>query len=185
MKKFYLMLTCVALMATTQLSIAGTRPLAAPAISTFGTFGTDSLQHIVESRHGQSFVLVLWSLDCTYCQSSMATLAKGRAGNSSLQVVTLLTEQAPQQKAAALMRSKLGYLGLATGKGAGAENWAFGTAPPEQLRFVVDPAWHGELPRSYWYHADGSRTAYSGVITTGLIQKMLAQENREYKLSQQ
>ncbi|MFZ6649315.1 hypothetical protein ACO0LO_26555 [Undibacterium sp. TJN25] len=143
---------------------------AASPLPTVGAFGPDSLRHILDSHRGQPFVLVLWSLDCTYCQASMATLAKTKNANRHLQVVTLLTEQAQEQKAVKLMYDKLGKLQT------GAGNWAFDATPPEQLRYTVDPAWHGELPRSYWYHADGSRTAYSGVITASVIQKMQAKD---------
>ncbi|NQZ12179.1 MAG: TlpA family protein disulfide reductase, partial [Algicola sp.] len=32
-------------------------------------------------------------------------------------------------------------------------------------RFVLDPSWYGELPRSYFYQADGSRKAKSGLVS--------------------
>jgi hypothetical protein len=50
--------------------------------------------------------------------------------------------------------------------------WAFGSTPPEQLRYVIDPKWHGEKPRSYWFNARGEKIAYSGVLTPATIQKL-------------
>ncbi len=132
-------------------------------------FGADGMQRIVESQHGAPFVLVVWSLDCTYCQASMATLAKLKTANKDfkdLHVVTLLSDGAQGKESAELMYRKLGTLDIA-------DVWAFDSTPPEQLRYAVDPGWHGELPRIYWYRADGSRSAYSGVLTPRAIQSML------------
>ena len=53
--------------------------------------------------------------------------------------------------------------------------WAFGDEAPERLRYALDPKWHGEKPRTYWFNAKGERTAYSGVVSPEHIAKFLAQ----------
>jgi iron complex outermembrane receptor protein len=41
----------------------------------------------------------------------------------------------------------------------------------ERLRFSIDPTWHGELPRSYFYAADDSFKAHSGILTEEKLQE--------------
>lgn len=54
--------------------------------------------------------------------------------------------------------------------------WAFGSMPPEQLRFAIDLRWHGEKPRSYLYDAQGKRTAYSGLIVGVRVEASLRRQ---------
>lgn len=128
-------------------------------------FEPDSLERLVTQQQGKPFVLVLWSLDCVYCHASMKTLMEEKKKRKNLRIVTLSTDPAADPELASLMRKRLGPLGLS------ANAWAFGDAPAEQLRYMIDPKWHGEKPRSYWYDARGERVAYSGVITAATIER--------------
>lgn len=138
---------------------------AAPAIQ---PFEPDSMADIVGSQKGQSFVLVVWSLDCEYCQASLKTLAQEKRKRKNLRVVTLSTDALDDEQAAALMNARLASLAMTN------HAWAFGDAPSEQLRYAIDSKWHGEKPRSYWFNAKGERTAYSGVITSDVISRFMA-----------
>lgn len=136
---------------------------AAPAIQ---PFEPDSMERIVAARKGTPFVLMVWSLDCTYCQASMKALAEERRKRKDLHVVTLSTDSADDPQAVAMMRKKLHAAGLMR------DAWAFGSAPAEQLRYAIDPKWHGEKPRSYWFNARGESIPYSGVLTAGTIDRL-------------
>lgn len=138
---------------------AGTRLAIAP-------FEADSLAQIVRSHAGRPFVLILWSLDCVYCQASLDTLAEQKRAHPELDIVTLSTDAMGDAPTDALVAERLRKLAL-TGNA-----WAFGAAPAEQLRYAVDPKWHGEMPRSYWFDAQGRRTPYSGVLTAAVIDKL-------------
>ena len=129
-------------------------------------FEPDSLVQILEKQKGKPFVLILWSLDCEYCQASLQVLSREKRRDKNLRVVTLSTDPAGDAQAAALMRKRLASLGMAS------DAWAFGAAPAEQLRYVVDPRWHGEMPRSYWFDAQGGKVAYSGVLTPLVLKKL-------------
>ena len=130
-------------------------------------FAADSLQGIVHENKGKPFVLVVWSLDCSYCQTSLGNIAAERGRGRNLRVVTLSTDAFDDAEAMAQAALRLKAVGFA-------ENaWAFGDAPPEQLRYALDPRWHGEKPRSYWFDAKGNRTAYSGVITPEVMDKFM------------
>lgn len=138
---------------------------AAPVIQ---PFGPDGLQRIVTSQKGKPFVLVVWSLDCAYCQTSLNTLAQEKSKHKNLNVVTLATDSLTDAEAVSLMMKKLDTVGMTNNA------WAFGAASAEQLRYAVDPKWRGELPRSYWFNSQGKSVAYSGVITPAVIAKFTA-----------
>lgn len=140
-----------------------------PMAAAMQPFEADSLERITESRKGKPFVLVVWSLDCVYCQTSLKNLSEERSRvkrrGGDLDVVTISTDSSSDTEAVAMMKQRLDSLGLA------GNAWAFGNAAPEQLRYAIDPKWHGEKPRSYWFDAAGGRVANSGVITSKTIAK--------------
>jgi len=138
---------------------------AAPAIQ---SFNSDSMAQIVQSQKGKQFALVIWSLDCQYCQTSLRALAREKRKHRQLKVITLATDPLGDTQAAALLRKRLQSAGLAT------DAWAFGSAAPERLRYAIDAGWHGEMPRSYWFNAAGERVPYSGVLTPAMITRLLA-----------
>jgi len=125
-------------------------------------FDSNSLARIEAFHRGKPFVLVMWSLDCTYCAASFAALAAAQRA-APLAVEAVATDSADDPDTVRGLQDKVRASGMA------ARIWAFGDAPPERLRHAIDPRWHGELPRVYWYRADGSRTATSGVVTEQAI----------------
>ncbi|MES3021063.1 MAG: hypothetical protein V4857_05700 [Pseudomonadota bacterium] len=141
---------------------------AATAEATIRQFDADSLAPLRETQKGKPFVLVLWSLDCPFCEASLRTLSKKMRSNKNLRVVTLGTDPLSDPASAALMQQRLAALGLTHNA------WAFGPQPVEQLRYAVDQAWHGELPRSYWFGADGVGVAKSGLISAGTVDRFLS-----------
>ena len=130
------------------------------------SFEPNSLQHIVERHKGKPFVLFVWSLDCTYCQASLDHLAQAKRDNQALRIVTLSTDLAGDPQAAEMMQKRLSSLHLS------GDAWAFGSAAPEKLKYALDPKWYGEKPRSYWFNAQGERTAYSGVLNPATIERL-------------
>lgn len=129
-------------------------------------FETDSLSQLVASQKGQPFVLIVWSLDCEFCQASLKTLAQEKRKGKKLKIVTLATDSLDDPQAAALVQQRLAALGMTR------DAWAYGAAPAEQLRYAVDPKWHGEMPRSYWFDARGGRQARSGVLTPAIVAQL-------------
>jgi thiol-disulfide isomerase/thioredoxin len=128
-------------------------------------FEADSWRQIVASHQGAPFVVVVWSLDCDYCQPSFQALAAEQR-RRKLAVVTIATDRADDGEAARAIAKKIHAAGLRS------ETWAFGSAPSEQLRFAIDPAWRGEMPRSYWFDSHGKAVHHSGVIKAGMIAEL-------------
>ena len=133
-------------------------------------FEPQSLQQLETEQQGKPFLLLVWSMDCEFCQASLDTLARVRAAHPELRLVTVSTDPIGDTALQAQLARRLGALALLD------HAWSFGSKAPEQLRFAVDPRWHGEKPRSYWYDAQGKRTAYSGVVTAERIESWLRQQ---------
>lgn len=129
-------------------------------------FEADSLPQIVRAHAGKPFMLILWSLDCVYCQASLNVLAEQKRSHPALDIVTLSTDGVGDPQTDALVAQRLRKLALTSNA------WGYGAAPPEQLRYAIDPKWHGEMPRSYWFDAEGRRTPYSGVLTPATIERL-------------
>lgn len=139
---------------------------AAPAGHGLKTFEPQSVEQIAADHKGRPFVVLVWSMDCEFCQHSLDVLAKARAANPGFDIVTITTDPLSDAALSALVSKRLSGIDLLQ------EAWSFGAQSPERLRYAIDPRWRGEKPRSYWYDAQGRRTAYSGVITPALIEKM-------------
>jgi thiol-disulfide isomerase/thioredoxin len=129
-------------------------------------FAPDSFSQIVASHAGKPFVVVVWALECAYCEPSFEALAEARRKYKT-RIVTIATDRADDPEAVSLINKKLKASGLAS------DVWAFGAGPEEQLRYAIDPKWRGEMPRSYWFNGRGEAVSYSGMITAETVRKLL------------
>ena len=119
-------------------------------------FQADSLPNIVQARQGKPFLLVLWSLDCSVCMKELDTWSGLLKKQPKLNLVLVSTD-APELAGEAAAVLEMRGLGQA-------EAWIFAEGDSPELRYAVDPSWYGELPRSYFYEADGQRRGVSGAI---------------------
>lgn len=119
-------------------------------------FRADSLAQILAAREEAPFVLVLWSLSCPPCFRELELLGRLHQANPSLRLVFVATDPYGEPGVPSAVRGALERFGLA-----GLEAWAF-AGDPQRLRYVIDPRWYGELPRSYFYGPGQPRSAVSG-----------------------
>lgn len=124
-------------------------------------FTPQSLAQITANRAGTPFVLAFWSLTCAHCQQELADF-----GRRHITHLVLVSTDTPAEAEA--IRATLARHGLEN-----AEAWVFADEFGERLRYAVDRHWAGELPRSYFYAADGSRRAVSGHPETTLLDRWL------------
>lgn len=107
--------------------------------------------------HGER-IIMLWALDCRYCEPNMAQLAKlQRAHPGRIELVTVATDNIS-------LRDQI----AARLDAAGMQDYpahAYTESTPARLNFLIDPGWGGELPRTIVIRADGSRLAISGELT--------------------
>jgi hypothetical protein len=57
-----------------------------------------------------------------------------------------------------------------------AENWIFSDGFVERLRFEIDPAWQGDIPRTVLISRDGTITTIEGMIDVADLRKWLDQQ---------
>lgn len=129
-------------------------------------FTPESLAQITASRAGKPFVLAFWSLTCAHCQQELADFGRRPTAN-----LVLVSTNTPAERDA--IRATLARHGLES-----VEAWVFADAFGERLRHAVDRGWYGELPRSYFYAADGSRHAVTGRSEATLVERWLGASRR-------
>lgn len=124
-------------------------------------FVRGSHQQIISARAGKPFVIAFWSLTCTNCRDDLAMFGKLAKKYRNLDLVLVATDSPEQEQeiAGILQQYRLGRTGLGR-----IESWVFADSYTERLRFEVDPQWYGELPRTYFFDAQGHATAISGKL---------------------
>jgi thiol-disulfide isomerase/thioredoxin len=130
-------------------------------------FTGDSLPAIKQKFAGRPFILTLWSLTCHHCAKELQTLGKLVRTERNLPLVIVSTDtpaEAPEIRAA-LKRHGLDRL----------DTWVFADPVPERMRYAIDPAWRGELPRSYLFDAAHRREAHSGALGERQLKDWLSQ----------
>lgn len=121
---------------------------------------------VAPPAHGLRLVM-LWSLDCAYCEPNMEALAAlQRARPDAVELVTVATDSVGRSDAIA---GRLRAAGMA-----GYRARAYAEAVPMRLNFLVDPAWGGELPRTLVIYPDGTRHAASGLLSPERLEKLIA-----------
>ncbi len=122
-----------------------------------------SYQQIVAARQGKPFVVGFWSLTCHYCMVEMNLYKTLLRQHPGLDLVLIATDDDPSAVGAALKKYGLGK----------AEAWTFADSYTERLRFEIDRAWQGELPRTYLYGAKGEVVAISGKLERAEMQQWI------------
>ena len=100
---------------------------------------------------GKATVIHFWGLTCAPCLVELPQWAKLQAERSDLKLVLLAADpvqQEPERVTATPARAGLG----------GLESWSFADRFYERLRYEIDPAWAGELPRTVMIASNGTIT---------------------------
>lgn len=128
-------------------------------------FTGDSLPAIQQQFAGRPFILTLWSLTCHHCAKELQTLGKLARSERKLPLVIVSTDTPDDARElrAALKRHGLDRF----------DTWVFADAVPERLRYAIDPAWRGELPRSYLFDVAHRREAHSGLLNEAQLKAWL------------
>lgn len=130
-------------------------------------FEGDSLSSIEQARHGEAFVMVLWSIECPPCLKELQLLSQLKTSGLQTRLILVSTDGEEY-------RDQLKHL-IQVEQLAGYEHWFFNDALPERLRYKIDPLWYGELPRAYFYDEHGARIPHSGLLTEEILQAWLKQ----------
>jgi len=126
-------------------------------------FDGQSFAQIKEEFSGKPFVLSLWSIDCAPCRVELKLLGEIKQNDPDFSLVIISTDLLEDREEALDILDSYGLAEF--------ESWMFADAFVEKLRFSIDPLWHGELPRSYFFAQDHSFEAHSGVLNREQLQE--------------
>lgn len=152
------------------LTILSVAPSAALATQKMKPFVRGSYQQIVSARQGKPFIIGFWSLSCGYCKIELVMLKKLVRKYPGLDLVLVSTDTPEEEK---MVSATLAKLSLDK-----AETWLFADSYADRLRFEVDKKWYGELPRTYFFNANGEVKAISGKLEQNKTEQWI---NEQYK----
>jgi hypothetical protein len=115
---------------------------------------------------GQPTVIHLWGLTCGPCLVELPRWSKLLAERPDLRLVLVAADPVPQDPER--VADTLSAAGL--GK---SESWSFSDRFYERLRYEIDPAWTGELPRTLLIDRDGKATVLAGVADLDQVRAWL------------
>ena len=142
---------------------------AAETPSELKPFVRGSWLEVLRSHKGRPTLVHFWGVTCGPCKVELPLLGQFIKDHPELAVVTISADLVPNLPGAA--RAMLEKAGLGS-----AENWIFNDGFVERLRFEIDPAWQGEIPRTLLIARDGTVTTIEGSAEIPDLEKWLVQQ---------
>jgi thiol-disulfide isomerase/thioredoxin len=144
---------------------------AAPAFeqSRLKSFERGSWQRILRAHAGRPTLVHFWGVTCGPCKVELPELGEFMKEHRSVDIVTIDADLVPNSDAAAM--SMLQGAGLSS-----AENWMFSDGFAERLRYEVDPAWQGDIPRTILISGKGDIETIEGSAEPSVLQKWSADQ---------
>jgi len=120
---------------------------------------------------GQPTVIHLWGLTCGPCLVELPYWGKLVAERHDLKLVLIAADPVPQDTERVEAMLKNAGLG-------DSESFSFTDRFYERLRYEIDPAWAGELPRTMLIDRDGKTTVLVGVADLGQVRAWLDAQSK-------
>lgn len=141
----------------------------APSAAELRPFVRGSWKQIRQAHQGRPLVVHFWGVTCAPCMGELpkwGQLAQSRPGVDIVFVAADPIPIEPPNIESAIARTGIG----------GAENWMFGDAFLERLRFEVSPQWGGELPYTVMVDAAGQVQATAGVMEQSVLRAWVSKQ---------
>jgi thiol-disulfide isomerase/thioredoxin len=127
-------------------------------------FERGSWQRLLHEHAGRPTVVHFWGVTCGPCKVELPQLGEFMKQHPGIDVVTISADLVPNLGPAT--RAMLENAGLSS-----AENWIFSDGFAERLRFEVDPAWQGDIPRTMLISRGGDITTIEGSAEVADLEK--------------
>ena len=119
---------------------------------------------VIERRYiDQPLIISFWSIDCPYCIDDLKKLGKALSKNTNVKLITVCVDGKESAKKAERILSQANLPKH--------EKYQYAEVDEDRLRYNIDPAWYGELPRTYFYDATHQVTPLSGKISNSFLDK--------------
>jgi len=123
-------------------------------------------EQIKKQYQGKKWLTLLWSVDCPPCMKELALIQALQQQKKHLAVVVINVdthENSEQQREEILQHFELSQQ----------THLFFRDGFEDQSRYLIDPQWYGELPRSYFIDEAGAFHGKSGLVSKLLLDKWL------------
>ncbi len=137
------------------------------------SFERGSWAKLREAHAGQPTVIHFWGLTCGPCLVELPHWGALQAARPDLRLVLIAADplpQDPERLAATLAKAGLDK----------AESWSFTDRFYERLRYEIDPAWAGELPRTVMIDRNGKATVLPGVADLAQVRQWLGAQSKSH-----
>ena len=119
---------------------------------------------VIEKRYiDQPLIISFWSIDCPYCIDDLKKLGKALSKNTNVKLITVCVDGKESAKKAERVLSQANLPKH--------EQYQYAEVDEDRLRYNIDPAWYGELPRTYFYDTAHQVTPLSGKISNSFLDK--------------
>jgi thiol-disulfide isomerase/thioredoxin len=119
---------------------------------------------VIEKRYiDQPLIISFWSIDCPYCIDDLKKLGKALSKNTNVKLITVCVDGKESAKKAERILNQANLPKH--------EQYQYAEVDEDRLRYNIDPAWYGELPRTYFYDAAHQVTPLSGKISNSFLDK--------------
>ena len=121
-------------------------------------------RQVIEKRYiDQPLIISFWSIDCPYCIDDLKKFGKALSKNTNVKLITVCVDGKESAKKAERILSQANLPKH--------EQYQYAEVDEDRLRYNIDPAWYGELPRTYFYDAAHQVTPLSGKISNSFLDK--------------
>jgi thiol-disulfide isomerase/thioredoxin len=134
-------------------------------------FERGSWARLSAAHAGQPTVVHFWGLTCGPCLVELPHWAKLARERPDLNLVLVAADPVPQDPER--VTETLARAGLGT-----TESWSFSDRFYERLRYEIDPAWAGELPRTVMIDREGKATVLPGVADLARVHAWLDAQSK-------
>jgi thiol-disulfide isomerase/thioredoxin len=137
------------------------------------SFGRGSWAKLRAAHAGQPTVVHFWGLTCAPCLVELPHWSALQVRRPDLRLVLIAADpvpQDPERLAATLAKAGLDKT----------ESWSFTDRFYERLRYEIDPAWAGELPRTVMIDRDGKVTVLPGVADLAQVRQWLDAQSKSH-----
>lgn len=136
-----------------------------PAVAS-DAFSGKVLQQLELQHENKRWLLLMWSLECPPCFKELAAVAKLKADDANIAIILVNTDDddsMTKEREQVLTSMNLTQV----------PSYYFPDQQSMALRYAIDPQWHGELPRSFFYNETGQQKGHSGLLKGAQIKTWL------------
>ncbi len=161
MKNLIAMFTAIAL-----ILLSVDNSMAKQKATAFKAFNPQTFAQIKQQYYGQKWLLILWSVECPPCMKELALVKTLQQEQEDLAVVIINVDTGEEHE---VQRQEI----IAHFQLTQVTQLYFRDGFKAHSRYLIDPQWFGELPRSYFIDEAGVFHGKSGLVDKIILSKWL------------